>query len=311
MVANFVGRLALFLFRLGAYFLSVQPRSLQLFWGSLLGELLYRVKFRRRVVEENLARAFPKSQGPNVILRRSYHQFGNLILEILLLLGPFKKFVLKNTTLHGVEHIRAAEQRGRGIIFLGSHVGNWEIMAATAPLMAQTDLLLVTKRIQPAWLHEAIEKARLRYQVRATYEPRTLRDVLACLKKNGAVGFVLDQYAGPPVGVRVPLFGVPVGTSEIVAAMAKRTGAQVLPVVTYREPNGRFAVNIRPAVEWQDFSAESGGHFDLAANTARYTAIIEQDILGHPEQWLWTHRRFKGDLTPLHEREWNEARARR
>jgi KDO2-lipid IV(A) lauroyltransferase len=156
-------------------------------------------------------------------------------------------------------------------------------------------------------LHQAIEKGRARCGVTATYEPRTLKDVLGRLKKNGTVGFVLDQYTGPPVGVRVPVFGTPVGTSTAIATLAKRTGAVVLPVINYRTPDGRWKVIIRPAIEWV---ASEDPAFELAQNTARYASELEKDIYAHPDQWLWIHRRFKGELGPLREGEWNEGRAR-
>ena len=130
------------------------------------------------------------------------------------------------------------------------------------------------------------------------------------LKKQGTVGFVLDQYAGPPVGTRVPVFGIPVGTPSVVAALVKRTGARVLPVVSFREPSGRHRVQIRPAIEWKS-EPNQDAQYELGLNTAYYASILEKDIYAHPEQWLWTHRRFKGDLSPLREGEWSEGRTRR
>jgi KDO2-lipid IV(A) lauroyltransferase len=180
-------------------------------------------------------------------------------------------------------------------------------MSAGGGVQLGMDLMLVTKHLKPEWLHRAIERCRSRCHVKATYEPRTLRDVLAHLKKGGTVGFVLDQYAGPPVGVRVPVFGVPVGTTTAVAMLAKRTGAPVLPVVNYREPDGRYRIEIRPPLSWEEVDAET----EIAFNTARYAALLEKDIYAHPDQWLWIHRRFKGDLTPVRDGEWAEGRARK
>jgi len=131
--------------------------------------------------------------------------------------------------------------------------------------------------------------------VNGTYEPRTIRDVLRELKSNRAVGLVLDQYAGPPIGVRVPLFGVPVGTANTVAVMAKRTGAPVLMVVNFRNSDGSYTVDIRPPLELSLGSEGAGeaGPEQLARATAKCVAVIERDIYAHPEQWLWVHRRWR------------------
>jgi len=129
------------------------------------------------------------------------------------------------------------------------------------------------------------------------------------LKANGTVGFVLDQYAGPPVGIRVPVFGIPVGTQSALALLVKRTESVVLPVSNYwDEKLKKQIVEISGPVEWiQDENPDQ----ELGLNTQNYAKQVEKAILAHPEQWLWVHRRFKGDLTPMRLGEWEQGRARK
>jgi KDO2-lipid IV(A) lauroyltransferase len=288
----------------------ILPRSVQLGLGRLLGRVLWRRKVRLGVVEQNVGIAYPSkdTEFKNQLIRQSYEGLGHLIVEILILFGPFKKFIQKQSALHGVENWREAVKAGKGAIFISSHVGNWEVMAASGAVFGNINIMIVTKHLKPEWLHRAVEKARARAGVLGTYEPRTLKDVLRHLGKNGAVGFVMDQYSGPPVGVRVPVFGVPVGTPAAIAMLAKRTGAAVLPVVSYRDDQGKFRVEIRPAIKWESGQEPQR---EIASNTARFAAMLEKDVYAHPEQWLWTHRRFKGDLGPLRSDEWDLGRSRK
>lgn len=295
-----------------AWFYWFLPRRLQRAFGAGLGVILRKLRLRERIVEQNLQLAYPGDTPEGIrqrdkIHRAAYRHLGELSLEILLLLGPMRKFCKRYGELRGIHHWLEAKARGQGAIFLASHVGNWEIMAATGGL-AGIDLLMVTKHLKPEWLHQAIERGRASCGVRATYEPRTLKDVLAHLKRNGTVGFVLDQYAGPPVSVRVPVFNQPVGTSSALAMLARRTGAAILPVVNYRDAKGRLIVEIQAALPWEEHPDPGT---ELGENTARYSAVLERHIYEHPEQWLWIHRRFKGDLSPLRADEWAEGRARR
>lgn len=292
-----------------AHLYAAFPGWLRLGLGSCLGRFLTLLKLRAKVVEQNLLYAFPNSSSSRArLFGEAYRHLGLLVFEIIMLLGPMRRFTLKNSKLVGAENWRLAKARGTGVIFLSSHVGNWEVMAATGAVHGGMDLTIVTKRLKPDWLHHAIESGRARCGVAGAYEPRTLKDVLRQLGKGETVGFVLDQYAGPPVGLRVPVFGIPVGTSSAVATLARRTGASVLPVVNYRTPQGGFVVEIRPALEWiKTEDAEQ----EIALNTAKYAQEMEKDIYNHPEQWLWIHRRFKGNLSPLLEREWELGRARR
>ncbi len=304
-----MGHLVLFFLRGLAWAYWAQPRLLQLLWGTGLGWILMGLRFRSRVVRENLTRAYSQqTQEQQRIFRASYVHLGRLIFEILLLLGPMKKFVSRWMTVKNPHYTREALQRGKGIVFLTSHLGNWEMMAVGGSILLDLDLMMVTKRVKPGWLHRAIERGRLACGVKATYEPRTLKDVLHHLKKNGAVGIVLDQYVGPPVGVRVPVFGTPVGTSMLIATLAKRTGAAVLPAVNYRNPDGSWVLEIHPPLDWE---GAADPHLELALNTAHYSQQIEKSIYEHPEQWLWTHRRFKGDLSPLTQEEWLKPRVRK
>lgn len=293
------------LVRLIAESYRILPRSFQLALGSALGSLLLKLGYRRKVVDSNIDRAFPGGV-PQGFVARAYQELGKLFLEILILLGSMNRFAKKFATLHGKSHWNEAKTKGKGVIMLSSHVGNWEVMSACGGLN-QLDLLMVTKHLKPEWVHQAIEQGRKKSGVLGTYEPRTLKDVLAHLKKNGTVGFVLDQYSGPPVGVRVPFFGVPVGTATIVAMLAKRTGATILPVTNRRLRDGSFDVRIEGPVEW---ISDADSNRELALNTARYAEIVEKHVRSNPEQWLWVHRRFKGDLSPLREREWSEGRPR-
>jgi Kdo2-lipid IVA lauroyltransferase/acyltransferase len=306
-----VGGLILTVLRIVAWIYYLQPVFLRQFWGETLGVILRRARLRAKVVEQNIAIAFPDSGSEHRrarVFRAAYSHLGHLSLEILMLFGPMRRYVRRYGEIRGVEHWLEAKKQGKGVILLSSHVGNWEIMSAVGVIHGGMDLMLVTKRLKPGWLHAAIESGRTRCGVAATYEPRTLKDVLVQLKKNGTVGFVLDQYAGPPVGVRVPVFGVPVGTTTAVATIAKRTGAVVLPVVNYRVPGGKLVVEVRKPIGWE---ASLDSTYELAENTAHYASMVERDILLHPEQWLWIHRRFKGDLTPLREGEWAGGRARK
>ena len=286
------------------------PRWLRRVMASTLGGFARLIGYRAAVIRQNLRFAFPgdapePAHQRNELIKQFYQHFGRLGFEILMLFGPMRLYAEAQGKCGGIEHWERAKAAGRGVILLTSHTGSWEVAAAMGALVEQADVLLVSRHFKPEWLHAAIEKWRKRCGVDATYEPRTLRDILARLKRNGTVAIVLDQYTPPPVGVRVPFFGLPVGTNVAIAVLAKRTGAQVLPFKNFRLPAGRVVVEIGSPVPWQ---GHDNPEVELAINTAAYSAIIEKQIREHPAQWLWSHRRFKGDLAPLRDGEWERGR---
>jgi len=299
---DLAGRLVLFGLRFLGKVESRAPRGVRFLGHHLLAGVLWVGRLRIRVVRQNLEIAYPGVEGKERRERlewQAYLHLARLIFEVPMLLGDMARVARERVEFRGLEIWREASSRGRGVLFLSSHVGNWEVMAAAGAANGM-DLMIVTKHLKPEWLHRAIEEGRRRSGVEATYEPRTLKDVFRWLQKGGTVGFVLDQYAGPPVGIRVPVFGVPTGTHSAPAMIARRTGAVVLPVVNFRKPDGSWVVEVRPEIPPVE------GTEELARQTALYSKVLEQDIRAHPEQWLWIHKRFKGDQSPIREGEWSE-----
>jgi KDO2-lipid IV(A) lauroyltransferase len=81
----------------------------------------------------------------------------------------------------------------------------------------------------------------------------------------------------------------------------------VLSVCNWRNPDGTFEVEIGEEIPW---IAHADPQFEIGRNTAGYVQVLEEAIRRHPEQWLWTHRRFKGDLSLGTEGEWEQGRPR-
>lgn len=309
---RFTERLCVLILQVMAWTYFWSPRLLQRLLGWCVGQVFSLLKYRRSVVIGNLELAYPGDDTVQRALRadtmrQNYAHMGHLLLEIMMHFGPMRRFVEKRVTLVGVEHWRAAHAEGRGVILLGSHMGNWEVMSAAICVLEPTKSMMVTKHLKPEWLHRALEASRTGCGIRAVYEPKLWNKVLADLKRNGTVGYVLDQYAGHPIGVRVPYFGVPVGTNSAVAAYIRESGAQLVPITNYRLANGDFVVELLPPVAW---ISDPHPQKELALNTAQYVKVIEETVRRRPGQWLWTHRRFKGDLSPLCEADWTEFRSK-
>lgn len=273
------------------------PRRLELWIGPRLGRLLLRLSRRRGVAFDNIRRCFP---GQDVgryrrLLERNYEHYGILALELLHLFSPvpghYRRYAAKVSAVDGFENWKRAQEKGKGVLFVSSHLGNWELMVAGGTL-AGIPLTMVTKHLKPEWLHRKVERSRLQTGARALYEPRTLPGIMRALRSFEAVGFVMDQYAGPPIGIPVPFFGVKVGTLAAVSTLAQRTGAAVIPVRTHRDESGVVRISIEPAMDLSAIVA------DEEKTTGALAAKVERWVREYPEQWLWIHRRFKNVVWP-------------
>jgi len=277
---------------------SLRPRSLELAVAPLLGRLALALDFKRsKVAAENMRRCLPElsPMERELLLRANYRHYGILFFELQHLFSPFaghyRRYAAKISTLEGYDNWKRAHDKGKGVIFVSSHVGNWEMMAAAGG-MRGIRVAIVTRRLKPDWLLRKVEASRLSVGVRAAYQPRTLPIVMRALRDGESVGFVIDQYAPPPMGMPARFFGVEVDTLAAVGPIAQRTGAAVVPVSTVRDPAGVVHVRIEPELELGEALQ------DPAKVTQILAAKVESWVRETPEQWLWVHRRFKHVVWP-------------
>jgi len=253
---------------------------------------------REKVVAENVARAFPEWSGEarEAFVKKSYGELGTLFLEILGTFYKFDRFVERYSDLENEHFLEEALAKGKGVFVMTAHLGNWEVLTAVGPNLLSTPVTMVTKALKPAWFHRAVEVSRALIGIKMACEPRTMQGILRALKKKEIVGFVMDQYTGAPVGARVPFFGVPVGSHTALATLALRTGAPVVPAIAVRKPDGRYLIRFEEALATADVGDQEQS---ILVNTAAYVARTEAWVREFPAQWMWIHRRWKGDLSPL------------
>jgi len=275
------------------FLFSFVPRRLEMWVGPWFGRLALCVApKRRRTAEENIRRCYPEKTAEEQadLVRRNCEHWGLIGLEFMHLFSPvpghFARYIKKNSVMHGFENWEKAHAKGKGTIIVGCHAGNWEI-AAGAGCLAGMTFMIVTRRLTPEWLLKKIESSRLQAGLKAVYQPRTVPTIMKNLRKGECVGFVIDQYAGPPMGVKARFFGYNVYTLAAVGPLAQRTGAAIVPTYNYRDENGVFQVFLEPEL---DFGEAAGD----AAQTAQVLAnMVEKHVRDNVTQWTWGHRRFK------------------
>lgn len=290
--------LAMILLKLLGLFLFLLPRRLFLLVGAGLGRVMHRLHFREKVANDNVALAFPYLTGEQrkKFLGEFYRELGITFLEMLGSFYRFDRFVERYSDVEGGEHVREALAKGKGLFVVSAHLGNWEVLTASGPTLFSTPVTMVTKALKPAWFHRVVVVTRGLLGVQMACEPKTMPMILRALKRKEIVGMVMDQYTGAPVGARVPFFGHPVGSHTALAFLALRTGAPVVPSISVRKPDGRYLIRFDPPFETL---TDEDQDVAVLKNTAQYVRHTEAWVKEFPSQWMWIHRRWKGDLSPL------------
>jgi KDO2-lipid IV(A) lauroyltransferase len=246
---------------------------------------------RQRAALANLALAYPDLAAPArlAIARESWVQTAWGMLDAARARDWSDDELRRRVRFEGVELLEKALARGRGAIVLTLHFGSIELALMTAPL-AGVPLTVVGRPLPNPWIRRHMAQQRTRTGANLLEHHDVAPRILRALRQGRAVAFLNDQYARRTGGILAPLFGARCFTAPGVALLALRSRAPVLPFYIVREAADRHRAVLLPELEL----ARTGDvKRDVAAATARTNDVLEAIIRRHPEQWLWSHRRFR------------------
>lgn len=264
--------------------------------GSGLGGLFYHVaRERRHVCLTNLARCFPRMSEREhaAIAKAHFRAFGRTLLERSILWWAPREEILRIVRVVGLDQIVAL--KGRPLILLAPHFVGLD--AGCTRLTCEFDMAGIYSKQKDPWFNALLLSGRLRFgNGLAISRQEGVRPAIAAVKNGYPFYYLPDQDYGARDAVFVPFFGVPAATITGLSRMARITGARIVPVVTRMLPGGEgYEVRCFPA--WENFP---GG--DDVADARRLNEFIEARVREMPEQYFWTHKRFK--TRPAGEARW-------
>ncbi len=255
--------------------------------GRAAGLLLYALAGERRsVVLTNLRLCFPDLREPQRVqlARNHFAVFTRSLLEHGILWWGSRERVLRMVRVEGLEHWLAV--RERPVIWLSPHFVGLDMGGIR--LTAEFPLVSVYSKQKNPVFEAVLLHGRTRLGPTELYSRQDgIRPVAKAIKKGLPFYYLPDMDFGERDSMFVPFFGVPAATITGLARIAAMTGAVVVPAVTTQLPGGDgYVLRFYPA--WDHYP---GG--DLAANTRRMNAFIEERVREMPEQYYWLHKRFK------------------
>lgn len=273
--------------------INLIPLTSRIWFMEKIGRLLYVLDGRhRRIALRNLALAFKDKdlKEREQIARSVFQNLGRVLAEFSFIPRLSGQNVGHYVSVEGLENFKQAREKGRGVIFLTAHFGNWEWMAAAFPVLFGQNCHVIVRPLDNQFMDGIVERLRTWTGNQTIPKQKAMGRIMRLLKNGQAVGILLDQNMAWQEGVFVNFFGELACTNVGLALLALKTGAPVLPIFNIRKDNGRYRVIIEPEVTLIKTGDKDK---DVLQNTEIFTSIIERYVVQYPDHWFWLHQRWK------------------
>ncbi|MBN2490983.1 MAG: hypothetical protein JXQ29_09050 [Planctomycetes bacterium] len=244
-----------------------------------------------RIARRNLALVFPELHAAErrALVRRVYRHFALMMRDTILLWQARRKDVLERFfETPDLTTLRALKAEGKGLVLVTGHLGNWEL--AGCALTGVYQINGISRRFRNPLIRRSILRLRRSFGQNVIFAREGLDAMLACLRRNECLALLPDKRLRA-ARITVAFFGRRVRVPSTPALLSWRTGAPLLTGGALRigeTPRFRLVHGepIRP-----DPTAPKGR--EIRRLSQAWTTALEQLIRQHPEQWIWTHNRFK------------------
>lgn len=275
------------LIRLGLFIISLLPARLTGAFGAGLGRVGYYLDRRhRKVCHQNLARIYPhlSRKQRHHMARESMAELGRTLFELPHVFMRPKEFLLSRIKLDGVEKLRDAVKKGRGVILTACHHSNWELGALSFSMLGfETDIIY--RPLRQKSLDRVLKQCRERFGTHMRSRKDGLRWLPRALKQGHCIAVMIDQHMLN--GLPVPFLGHLAKTTTLPAVFARKYHTPVLGVALNRIGRDfRFRLQFWE-IDLQPHLADE--RMAMAEICDSFTPIID----ARPELWLWSHRRWR------------------
>ena len=171
------------------------------------------------------------------------------------------------------------------MIFISGHFSNFELMAQYIE-KKDINLAAVYRPLNNIFLNPLMEKIRTKYICKNQVKKGIsgTKALLKFFKKNNSIAIMIDQRVSE--GVSVEFFNKKALTTTIPAQFVKKFGAKIVPIYIERTKENKFNITINEPLSFQNSD-------DINKITISLNQVLENMIKKNPEQWIWTHDRWK------------------
>ena len=241
-----------------------------------------------KIIISNLTKAFPKLslQEKKILSKKMWFNYGRILAEYMYIKYFREKEKFSNLiTIENQNILEKIKKESKPVIFISGHFNNFELMAMQID-KAGIDLSTIYRPLNNIFLNPLMERIRKKYICKKQIKKGIAgtKELLQNFKNGSSIALMIDQRVTE--GVICDFFGQKARTTTIPAQFVKKFNAKIVPVYIQRFDNNKFKLEFDGIIEFK--SDET-----LDAITLKLNKILEEMILKNPDQWIWTHNRWK------------------
>ena len=212
-----------------------------------------------------------------------WKNYGMTFIEYMFL-NYFRKDS-SNIEIDGETNLTKPLKDGKPIIFISGHFANFELMSMEIT-KKNIDLATIYRPLNNFFLNPLMEYLRKKYICKNQIKKglNGVRDTINYIKKGSSVALMIDQRVSE--GERINFFGKPAFTTTLPAQLATKYSLPIIPVFIQRLKDNKFKIEFQSEIKASDFKNKS----EL---TKKLNEVLERMIIKNPNQWIWTHNRWK------------------
>ncbi len=261
-------------------------------YSSILSGKILRVLgplFRsNNIILSNLSKAFPNinNNEKKKILIKMWNNYGKILAEYIFIkdFRLSKKFSDK-IIIENQNELEIIKRDKKPVIFISGHFNNFELMAMHIE-KSGIDLAAIYRPLNNNFLNPIMENIRKKYICKKQIKKGIsgTKDILKYFKDGTSIALMIDQRVSE--GIYSNFFNQKALTTTIPAQFVKKFNACVVPIYIERIEENNFRIQIYKKMHFSE-------NEDISSITLSLNKILEQMIIKNPEQWIWTHNRWK------------------
>lgn len=260
-------------------------------FGKIFGILLYYIgPKRRKITFNNIKEGLKLSSSETTkITKESYQNLGITLFEMIKLKTYTDSQISQLVKFSNIELIDELLSRGRGLIMMTGHYGNWELLAYSSGLFSKKQVNVIVKNQKNELFDKYIIQNREKSGNKMIAAGNAAREIINIIKNKGIVALIADQSADPNKDVFVDFFGRQAATYEAPASLALKFNIPIMMGYAVRQNDNTYISHLTEI----DHSDLVYNKKDIEELTQRHVKHLENQILEVPGQWSWQHRRWK------------------